>query len=69
MNHYSDWLVNRGYKQEIVIHEAHRADAINRESLLVKHPRLKQTSNTDTRINLSSCFERCLWDTLQSTPP
>ena len=29
----SNWLVNRGYKQEIVSQQIHRVDAIDRETL------------------------------------
>ena len=35
----SNWLVNRGYKQEIVSQQIHRVDAIDRETLLIKHPK------------------------------
>ena len=35
----SNWLVNRGYNQEIVSQQIHRVDAIDRETLLMKHPK------------------------------
>ena len=35
----SNWLVNRGYKQEIVSQQIHRVDAIDRETLPIKHPK------------------------------
>ena len=35
----SNWLVNRGYKQEVVSQQIHRVDAIDRETLLIKHPK------------------------------
>ena len=38
LNSLSDWLVNRGYKKEVIfMKEIHRVDAIERESLLLKH--------------------------------
>ena len=38
----SNWLVNRGYKQEILSRQIHRVDTIDRETLLIKH--LKQNN-------------------------
>ena len=35
----SNWLVNRGYKEEIVSQQIHRVDAIDRETLLIEHPK------------------------------
>ena len=35
----SNWLVNRGYKQEIVSQQIHRVDAKDHEILLIKHPK------------------------------
>ena len=35
----SNWLINRGCKQEIVPHQIHRVDAIDLETLLIKHPK------------------------------
>ena len=35
----SNWLVNRRCKQEIAFQQIHRVDAIDRETLLIKHPK------------------------------
>ena len=34
-----NWLVNRGYKQKIVSQQIHRVDAIDRDTLIIKHPK------------------------------
>lgn len=39
LNSLSDWLVNRCYKQEVIMKEVYRVDAIEHESLFVKHPK------------------------------
>ena len=35
----SNWLVNQGYKQEIVSQQIHRVDTIDCETLLIKNPK------------------------------
>ena len=71
LNSLCDWLVNRGYKQE-VIKEINQVDAIERESTS-KTSKAKQNRNIDANTNnihntnLWPCVEKCLWGTSQST--
>ena len=51
LSNLSECSVNRGFKQEVVMKETHRVDAIETESLLLKHPKLNRDS--DISINLS----------------
>ena len=34
-----NWLINRGYKQEIVSQQIYRVDSIDLATLLIKHPK------------------------------